>query len=357
MVSFACQLEPDGLIKAFAAHPPEGFVLLDGGDPEGISPLAFSASFDLLTTADPVLKQRAASLPLFSHWSRWLRIHTAFVGTTVSEYALLPHEGSPGTLVAGLLRRWGSAYRLMIVKDLPSASPLLSGADNARAEALVQACVDAGCVLVEGQALAYVPIDFADIDSYLRRLSASRRQNLRRKLRSRAELEIRRLPTGSACFDDEATVDAYYALYEAVFAQSELHFDRLTRGFFKAVLRDGATAGLVFEYRQAGQLIGWNLCFETGGKLVDKYIGFRYPEARACNLYFVSWMVNLEYAIERGLSHYVAGWTDPEVKSQLGARFTFTRHAVYVRHPMLRWLARQFKGHFESDRAWQEASA
>ena len=356
---FAYQLEPDGLIKAFAAHPPEGFVLLEGGGRDGpggsVAP-AFAAPFDLLTTADDDLKRRAARLPLFRHWGRWLRIRTAFVGSTVSEYTLMPRSGLPRTLVARLLERWGKGFRLLVVKDIPFASPLLSAADNLHAENLVRACVEAGCIMVEGQALAYVPVDFASIDAYLARLSSSRRQNLRRKLRSRADLEVRRLPTCLACFGDDATVDAYYALYAAVYDQSELHFDRLTRGFFAAVLRDGANGGIVFEYRQAGVLVGWNLCFEVGGKLVDKYVGFRYPEARACNLYFVSWMVNLEYAIERGLTHYVAGWTDPEVKAQLGAKFTFTRHAVHVRNPLLRRLARRFAGRFESDRQWREAS-
>lgn len=351
-MQFAHQLEPDALIAAFEAHPPEGFAVVEGAPAAPV----FTAVFDLLTTADDGLKQRARALPLFRHWSRWLRIRTVFVGTTVSEYALLPRNAAPAAWLIGLLQRWGPRFRLLIVKDIPAASPLLDDAENRQAEALVQVCVAAGCVLVEGQALAYVPIDFPDIDTYLRRLSSSRRQNLRRKLRSRAGLEIRRLPTGSAAFADDAAVDAYYALYEAVYAQSELHFDRLTRAFFARVLRDASAGGVVFEYRQAGALVGWNLCFEAGGKLVDKYIGFSYPAARECNLYFVSWMVNLEYAIERGLTHYVAGWTDPEVKAQLGARFTFTRHAVYVRNPLLRRLAKRFAGHFESDRQWHEGT-
>ena len=294
---------------------------------------------------------------MFRYWRCWLRVQTAFVGTTVSEYAPFPRESLPSQLLANLLERWGLRFPLLIVKDIPSASPLLLAADNAYADSLVRACTDVGCVLVQGQALAYVVIDFSSIDAYLRHLSSSRRQNLRRKLRSRAQLEIRRIPTGSHIFRDDAAVDAYYALYSAVFAQSEVHFDRLTRSFFACVLRDANTGGLVFEYWQDGVLIGWNLCFETDGKLVDKYIGFRYPEARACNLYFVSWIVNLEYAVERGLTHYVAGWTDPQVKAQLGASFTFTRHAVYVRNPVLRWLARRFASHFESDRAWREVSA
>ncbi|MDB5850415.1 MAG: family N-acetyltransferase [Rhodoferax sp.] len=342
-MQFLHQLEPDGLVAAFAAHPPEGFTLLDAAPP------VFAARFDLLTTADDALKQRLAALPLYRYWSRWLQIRTAFVGTTVSEYALFPRGTAPAARVVELLQRFRPSHALMIFKDLPQASPLLCAAANQHAHALAQACVDAGCVMVEGQALAYVAIDVPDIDSYLQRLSASRRQNLRRKLRSRAALDVRRLPTGSDCFRDPATIGAYYALYEAVFAQSEVHFDRLTRDFFATVLQDAASGGVVFEYRQAGTLIGWNLCFEADGKLIDKYIGFRYPEARAANLYFVSWMLNLEYAIERGLSHYVAGWTDADVKAQLGASFTATRHAVYVRNPLLRRLARHFAGHFEGE--------
>ncbi len=49
----------------------------------------------------------------------------------------------------------------------------------------------------------------------------------------------------------------------------------------------------------------------------------------------------------------MAGWTDPEVKSFLGASMTFTRHAVYARNPLLRALLRRLGSHFESDRHWQ----
>ncbi|WP_229722358.1 GNAT family N-acetyltransferase [Xylophilus rhododendri] len=343
-------LEPPALARQFAACPPEGFVVADVlGAP------LFVAPFDLLTTADDALKQRAAALPGFARWSRWLRIRTAFVGTTATEYAPLPADAAPAALVAALREGPGRQHRLTIVKDLPQQSPLLADEDNAVSEAFIQALQARGFVAVEGQALAYVPIDFADGDAYLARLSTSRRKNLKRKLRSRAELEILRLPTGPA-FADDAAVDAYYALYQGVFAQSEIHFDKLGREFFAGLLRDADNGGIVFEYRRQadGVLLGWNLCFEYGGKLVDKYIGLAYPAAREVNLYFVSWMVNLEYAIERGLSHYIAGWTDPEVKAQLGASFTFTRHMVYVRNPLLRALARRFAGRFESDRTWSE---
>lgn len=344
-------VEPGALVRHFQAHPPQGFKPL-----QGLAAPAFEAPFDLLTTADEDFKARLRSLPLYRHWSRWLRIRTGFVGTTVTEYAPLPGSScTPQAFAREVRSMLGHRFALAIIKDIPQQSPLLSEAENAYAQALEQACADQGFLLLEGQALAYVPIDFPSIDAYLGRLSSSRRQNLRRKLRSQAEVEVQILPTGSAQFD-EARLAAYYQLYEHVYAQSALHFDRLTPAFFSALLRDAASGGVVFEYRRrsSGALLGWNLCYQHQGRLVDKYIGLAYPEARELNLYFLSWIENLAYALSQGLSHYVAGWTDPEVKRSLGAKFTFTRHAVYVRQPVLRAIARRLAGRFESDRQWRE---
>jgi len=343
------QLEPDALVNLFDAHPPHGFVPFTAAC--GIP--AFVASFDLLTTADETLRRRVHALPFARRWLPWLHIRTAFVGTTVTEYTLLP-DCDASFFLEDLRAQAGRAHKLVIVKDIPQRSPLLAAYANTRAEQFVAVCQEQGFLLVEGQALAYVAIDFDSIDAYLQRLSNSRRKNLRRKLRKRDGLQIDRVHTGSPVFDDDNIVDTYYALYLDVYKQSEVHFDLLTPAFFAAMLRDPKNNGISFEYRHAGELIGYNLCFEHAGRLIDKYIGLRYPQARENNLYFVSWFVNLEYALERGLTHYVAGWTDPQVKAELGASFTYTRHAVYIRNRFLRALARRFAAHFESDRQWSE---
>jgi hypothetical protein len=65
-------------------------------------------------------------------------------------------------------------------------------------------------------------------------------------------------------------------------------------------------------------------------------------------------MHNLDFACRHGLACYIAGWTDPEIKSYLGARFTFTRHAVRPRSRVLRFVLRKLSRHFESDRAWAD---
>jgi predicted N-acyltransferase len=349
---FIAQLEPDAMLDAFMAHPPVGFAA--GHSAQGMP--VFVAPFDLLTTADDALRRRIAGLPGYRRWGRLLRWRTRFAGTTVSEYAPLPPGVDPVALAQGLKAAYGRECRLLIVKDIAQDSPLLGAGDNAYARAFASACAAAGFVLLEGQALAWVPIDFGSNDEYLARLSSGRRKNIRRKLRSLAKLEIEAVPTGDARFRDEATLAAFHALFDNVYAQSEIHFDRPDAAFFRSLLQDGQSGGVVFVYRHAGEMIGWNLCYEHAGKLVDKYVGFAYPQAREHNLYFVSWMHNLDHARQRGLSHYVAGWTDPEVKAFLGARMTFTRHAVYARNPLLRALLRRLGSHFESDRCWQAAA-
>jgi uncharacterized protein len=343
-------LEPPGLIRHFHDHPPEGFspVTVESGAP------AFEMDFDLLTTLEPAARRRVDKLPLAKWWQRFLVRRTCFIGTTVSEFALLPSDVNPQDFV-GMVMKLVASYPFVIVKDIPTEAALVGEQAMAYSQHVADACRADGFVLVEGQALAYVPIDFGSIDEYLERLSHARRKNVRRKLRSRASLEVEEIPTGDARFEDEAFLATLYALYRNVYAQSEIHFDLLTAEFFRAVLQDAGLAGVVFVYRVQGALIGYNFCVREHGMLIDKYVGFAYPEARDHDLYTVSWFHNLEYALKHGLSVYVAGWTDPEIKRHLGARFTFTLHAVYVRNTILRLLLRPFKGLFEADRQWHAA--
>ncbi|CRL97561.1 GNAT family N-acetyltransferase [Pseudomonas poae] len=341
-------LESPSLIAGFLRHPPVGFdaQVSRQGLPHFFTP------FDLLTTADDAFVERVRGWPGYGLWQAWLRIDSCFVGTTVSEYAPFPQGVPPQDLAQWLQYECAPQRALTIVKDVPCQSPLLSEADNHYAQALIDDCTRRGFISVEGQALAYVPIDFSSVDDYLARLSHSRRRNIRRKLRSREALQIEVLHTGDARFNDDAWLARLYALYRAVYDQSDIHFDLLTPAFFTELLRDAHSHGRVFCYWHCDELVGYNLCYVQDGKLLDKYIGLNYPLALDFNLYVVSWFVNLEYAIAQGLDFYVAGWTDPEVKASLGASFTFTRHLVWVRNPLLRKLGNRWRHHFESDTQW-----
>lgn len=347
-MQFSNSLEPSGLIQHFMLHPPEGFKTFSTtlGQP------GFTAEFDLLTTADGDTAKFISALPLATLIRRLLKWRTTFFGTTVSEYAPLPNGHTAGQLIAGMFAAWQHRTQLLIVKDIPEQSPLLPAAEAAAADQLIKTCQDSGFILVAGQALAYVTLDFANEDDYLSRLSSGRRKNIRRKLRIRDKLRVEIIRTGSTALNDEAFLDLLYALYLEVYAQSEIHFDKLTAAFFRSILQDASLNGHLFLYYSQDGLIGFNLCFIYNGMLIDKYVGFRYPAARDHNLYFVSWMENLTFGLKHGLTHYVAGWTDPEIKSYLGAQFTFTQHAVYLRNPILRGVLGRFSKHFEHDKTW-----
>ena len=340
------QLEPNELINNFLSHPPREFTSWMSED--GIP--AFSAKFDLLITAADDFKHKVHKLPFYKKWRHWLQPKTCFVGTTVSEYSLLTNKIDAHQLADNVKAAYTKKYPFVIVKDLPSDSPLLSKQDNQYSKQIIGSLKERGFIEVEGQALAWVPIDFESIDDFFAKLSYSRRKNLRRKLKSREKLEINILQTGDDCFFDEATLDLYYQLYLNVYEQSEVHFDLLTKPFFTQLLQSKSSNGRIFTYHHNGQLIGYNICFVVNNVLIDKYIGMVYPQARELNLYFVSWFVNLEYALQQKLSNYVAGWTDPEVKASLGASFTLTKHLVYIRNPLLRAVLRRLIDHFETDK-------
>ena len=314
----------------------------------------FSCRFNLLTSLEPVQLQKLQKLPFYKIIKKLLTFRSLFFGTTVSEFAPLPAAFSQALApppAADYLLAQAKNYPLVIVKDLPQGENALVTRQQAVAGQNFAAALTArGFIAVAGQALAYVPVDYTDIDAFLARFSKARRKDFRRKLRAMQNLTIEILHKNAAAFADEEQIDLYYRLYQQVYAQSAVHFDLLTRDFFRALLQQADDSLRFITYRdKEGRLIGYNICFIIGNKLVDKYIGLDYPAATDYSLYFVSWFYNLAYAREQGLQYYVAGWTDPQVKAYLGAKFIMTRHVVYIRNPLLRRVLRCCRSWFEAE--------
>jgi hypothetical protein len=347
------QIEPQGLIDAFQQNPPLDFEAYPIKISEQILP-AFVAEFDLLLTADEPIQRLAHNISRLlptKLCNSLLRPKTLFVGTTVSEFALFPHELDYKTLPGVLLGHTADLKaKFLIIKDIAPAAPFLSSSDNAASSLISDAFAAAGFVLIEGQALAYIPIDFDCLDTFFSRFSASRRADFRRKRKKRSATQLTLIPAGDARFRDAQVVDEFYRLYENVYNNSDIHFDKLTRNFFKQVLNDNDSGGLIFAYSHQDHLIGYSLCFQRGDYFIDKYHGAQYPEFRENNLYYVSWFDMLEYALEHSCKTAVFGWTDPEIKAYLGSSFVFTKHAIYASNPLLRQLLIHFGPAFESDR-------
>ena len=345
-------IEPHAFTDLFHTNPPQDFRVEAG--PFGTP--VFSATLDLLTTADEPIAVRIRSLPLYQYWGRVLRIQTRFCGTTTTEHCPLPQGVPARTLLDALHSAYAETQPLFIVKDLPNTSPLVSDKYNAYADELVRAARDKGYIILEGEALAYNDIDFSDEDEYLSRLSAARRKNIRRKMRSRGVLDVSVLPLGDGFFNNDAVTNELYALFRQVYDNSPTHFDLLTQEYLTALVRAKDIPGVVFRYAEGGETIGYNICLTSGNTLIDKTIAMNYARSRDVNLYHVSWMENLRYARTHGYARYVSGCTAVGTKASLGASFTMTRHLVWVRNPLLRRLLAACRGIFEADTKTMERS-
>ncbi|AWB09537.1 Peptidogalycan biosysnthesis/recognition [Thermodesulfobium acidiphilum] len=336
------QLEPYELIDLFVKFPPYDFKARKNN--KGV--ILFDTLFDILTTADDFLAKKLKvfeNLPILKGFFKPL---ATFVGTTVSEYLVLP-ELDEIQFIDSIIEGWDTEY--LIVKDIPKDSPLLSKQENAYSDNLVKLLDKRGFVILTGQALAYKLIDFKSIDEYLMRFSYKRRYDFRRKLKKKAQLILEIEDSGN--FDNNR-LSEYYSMYESVYNKSYIHFDKLTPDFFRELLRSKTLGAKIFSYyiKDKNELIGYKICFQGRDYLIDKFAGFKYPEALNFNVYFISWFDNLEYCINNKLKKFIIGWTNPETKAYLGADFNFTLHAVYPRNPLIRRSLRYLSRFFESDK-------
>ncbi len=347
------QIEPQALIDAVFQNPPEEFQALPIVIHDQILP-AFLAEFDLLLTADEPVQHFVHKISRFlpaKMRTNLLRPRTLFIGTTVSEFALFPEQSDYQQFPTVLLAKMADLQiKFLVVKDIAPAAPFFSPTENTVSAKLCQTLTAAGFTLLDGQAMAYIPIDFDSLDSFFSRFSASRRSDWRRKLKKRSATKRQILYTGDPLFQDNKMIDRFYQLYENVYNNSEIHFEKLTRAFFAKILTDKNSGGLVFAYSCQEEWIGYSLCYQYGDYLIDKYHGAQYPDYRHNNLYYISWFDTLQYALDHAVKTAVFGWTNPEIKAYLGASFLYTKHAVYIANPILRRILSHFAHTFESDR-------
>jgi len=343
-MKFISQVEPTELIESFHENPPEDFTSIKI-DVDGNELHAFSMKFRLLTTVNKRIKNILKYIEFLIPKPRLL-----FIGTTVTEYSIFPKGIDVNKMCESILKKFSEIKSfIIVVKDIAMESPVLPKEDNQFTNELIDRLKEKNFDIIYGEALAYVSIDFKSVDEFLSRFSRSRRKDFKRKLRSLSQVTIDQIHTGDEFFNEE-NVRFFYNLYLNVYNDSTIHFDKLTLSFFRSILQNSTSGGVVFIYKHEDKIIGYNICFKAGDNLIDKYIGLIYPDAHNFSIYFISWFYNLDYCIKNNIKLYIAGWSDPEVKSYLGAEFTFTFHAIYIANPIIRFIFKKTKFLFESDK-------
>jgi predicted N-acyltransferase len=197
-------------------------------------------------------------------------------------------------------------------------------ADAGQGDLWSEATLRAGFTAVPGQAIADLPIDFADVEAYLTRLSSGVRRDMRRKLRSRSGV---RIAVRSALGEH---LPRAMALYHQTLDRAPDKLETLTPVFFTETARRLHGRAVFVLYFVDDDLLAFNLLLEDGEVLLDKYFCMDGERGRAHNLYFLSWFFNIERALRRGLKRYRAGQANLGDKVRLGSRLTPT--AMYFRH-------------------------
>ncbi len=181
-----------------------------------------------------------------------------------------------------------------------------------------------GYSAVPGMPVATLDISFDSIESYLARLSAGTRKDMRRKLRLMSDVAIE-----ETCNIDHV-LDQVYKLYQDTLRRAELQFEELTPAYFSNVLRTMPDKAFCKLYYSSGDLIGFNLLIDNGETLLDKFFCMDGVRGRDLNLYFLSWFTNVSYCIEHSLNRYQSGQAGYENKLRLGSKLEPT--SMYFRH-------------------------
>ena len=272
---------------------------------------AFITNYRLDTTLSGVGKRFTERLQRV--WPGALQLGLYAIGSPVAEQcnagtaSHVPHEQRQALLMELLAaaRRDADGFGigLLAVKDAPTHD-----------EQWANSCQAAGFQSMPSLPSAMLPMPFDSVDAYLGSLGKSTRKDLRRKLRSPGpRVEWRRN------IDD--VLPQIMRLYDATLARAELQFERLPVGYFTGILEGLQERAACVLYWVDDQLVAFNLILLNQDRLIDKFFGHDLELSREYNLYFRSWLTNVDYCIQNDIPVYECGQAGYASKLRLGCRF------------------------------------
>jgi predicted N-acyltransferase len=228
----------------------------------------------------------------------------------------------------------GEGTGLAALKDL-------AGPDEANFGAFLSAL---GWTRATGLPIALLDLPFRDVDCYLASLSAATRKDIRRKLRNAGEIRVE-------WRDDLAGLEnAVASFYESTRERSRLDYgdlEALPEGYFPAVMDALGERARIALYFASGELCAFNLVLLEKGRMIDKFLGVRYPLGREHNIYAVSWMENVKECLARGIGLLQTGQTAYGPKLRYGSRlepsYIYFKHRSALPYAILKTVSRIIK--------------
>ncbi len=310
--------------------PPPGFSVsaiaaFDGAEIVGAAPV-----FQLNYRLDTPLQGRARRVGdwLYDRWPKSVSRSVIGFGSPMSNSCKigfspsLAHAQRQGVLgeMLGCLRRRAKEERtsVLAIKSLGHQAMELAP------------CIDAcGYHRVTNLPIVALPTSFPSFHDYLHSLPKKTRTYLQRKMRPLSELRIE-LRTSARGLESQL-----YAMFENTRRQSKGaygEFDGLHPQVFNRMLAELGDKANILLCWQGDRLMSFLFILLADDRIIGKYIGMNYPEARDLNLYFIMALKMIELAIERRASVVEMGVT------------TYPTKLLFGGHLERRWLYFQFLG-------------
>ena len=179
--------------------------------------------------------------------------------------------------------------------------------------------------------------------AYFATLKASRRQDLRRRLRrsaDRIDLVVAVVQT-----PDERMIDQAFALYQQSYERAKVKFEQLNRAFFADLARRPTTYFVILRDGRTAKMVGFSMCFLLGTCVINKSAGLDYTKPSTLFLNYRFWDAVLDWALSVGARSMRSGQQGYSAKIEFGHHLipltNWCRHRNPLIHAALGSIARR----------------
>ncbi len=205
-----------------------------------------------------------------------------------------------------------------------------------------------GFARMSGLPVAITDLPYETFDEYLASLSVKLREHMRRRNRRRSAVrfELREDIRGL-----EAEIHALYQSTQAQSGEDYGDLEDLPPGYFGAIQQALPGRALFALYWVGSTLAAFNLLLIEENRVIDKYLGMRYPLAREHNIYYLRWMDAVSYCISNKIGSLQDGQTAYREKLRLGAHLVPSGIWFKHKNPVVNFMLRRISPFLAFDRA------
>lgn len=294
---------------------------------------AFTSDFSFSTIIQGKLQKFILNVQKFL--PRFLKIKILFIGSPTTEelYIGLPEEENLEKILDKTLKK------IFTFARKKKASAVLFYNLTRKQQELADYLLRKGFAKMESFPNTVLKINTASIEEFFDSLGKSTRKSLKRKLSKTLELtELR-----TEISDDIGFIkDRIHELYLTNFTESDVRFETLTKEFFQNICINMPGIAKYFLTYDNTRLVAFNLLIIKNDTAIDKFIGFDTEVSRKYNLYYTTFIHNINYCIKNNIHYYQMGITDYEPKIRLGAALVPLYIYVRLLSPILNFIGKFF---------------